>query len=179
MSSTTNMSINTQDQESSSEPHQLNDVWRFWAHLPHDTDWTLTSYKNIFKINTVEEAIVLFETIPEKMVKNCMLFLMRDGLTPLWEDPKNRNGGCFSYKISNKTVANTWKLLAYNVLGETAMVDYRLSPLVNGITISPKKNFCIIKIWLSECSHQNPTIVREIKDLVAQGCLFKKHTPEY
>jgi hypothetical protein len=166
-------------QEISKEQHKLNNSWRFWAHLPHDTDWTLKSYKNIYKISTVEEAIVLFETIPEKMVKNCMLFVMKDGIQPLWEDPKNRNGGCFSYKISNKTVVNTWKQLAYTVLGETLTVNPSLNALVNGITISPKKNFCIIKVWLSDCSHQNPSIIREVSDIVPQGCLFKKHTPEY
>ena len=90
--------IRMNTQELSKEQHKLNSSWRFWAHLPHDTDWTVKSYKDIYKISTVEEAIVLFETIPEKMVKNCMLFIMKDGIQPLWEDPKNRNGGCFSYK---------------------------------------------------------------------------------
>lgn len=166
-------------QELSKEHHNLNTSWRFWAHLPHDTDWTVKSYKNIYKISTVEEAIVLFETIPEKMVKNCMLFVMKDGIQPLWEDPRNRNGGCFSYKISNKTVVNTWKHLAYTVLGETLTINPSLGALVNGITISPKKNFCIIKVWLSDCTHQNPNIIREVGDIIPQGCLFKKHTPEY
>jgi hypothetical protein len=104
---------------------------------------------------------------------------MKDGIQPLWEDPKNRNGGCFSYKINNKTVATTWKQLAYSVLGENLTVNPAHEPLVNGITISPKKNFCIIKVWLSDCSNQNPVIIKEINDLSPQGCLFKKHNPEY
>ena len=170
--------MNTQEL-SKEQYHKLNTSWRFWAHLPHDTDWTVKSYKDIYKISTVEEAIVLFETIPEKMVKNCMLFIMKDGIQPLWEDPKNRNGGCFSYKINNKSVATTWKHLAYSILGESLTVNPAHQPLVNGITISPKKNFCIIKVWLSDCSHQNPTIIKEINDLTPQGCLFKKHNPEY
>ena len=35
-----------------------------------------------------------------------MLFLMRDGIQPIWEDEKNRNGGCFSYKINNYVCFN-------------------------------------------------------------------------
>lgn len=166
-------------QELTNEQHKLKNSWRFWAHLPHDTDWTVKSYKNIYKLSTVEEAIVLFETIPEKMVKNCMLFIMKDGIQPLWEDPKNRNGGCFSYKISNKTVVNTWKQLAYTLIGENLAINQSHGSLINGITISPKKNFCIIKVWLSDCDHQNPNIIREVNDISAQGCLFKKHNPEY
>ena len=51
---------------------------------------------------------------------------------------------------------------------------------VSGITISPKKNFCIVKIWMSNCSHHNPDVITsEIKDIGANGCLFKKHVPEY
>jgi hypothetical protein len=54
--------------------------------------------------------------------------------------------------------------LAYSVLGENLTVNPAHEPLVNGITISPKKNFCIIKVWLSDCSHQNPVIIKEIND---------------
>ena len=75
--------------------HKLHDKWTLWAHLPHDTDWTVKSYKKIMTFSTVEEALVLYETLPEKMIKNCMLFLMRDGIQPM-EDVKNRDGGCFS-----------------------------------------------------------------------------------
>ena len=27
---------------------------------------------------------------------------MRDGITPQWEDTKNLNGGCLSFKVSNE-----------------------------------------------------------------------------
>mgnify|MGYP003866091315 FL=1 len=80
----------------------MSDKWTLWAHLPHDTDWSLNSYKKIMTFTTVEEALVLYETLPDKMIKNCMLFLMREGIKPTWEDEKNRGGGCFSYKVSNK-----------------------------------------------------------------------------
>ena len=57
--------------------NKLSDKWVLWAHLPHDTDWSLNSYKNIMEIDTVEGMIALYKVLPEKMVKNCMLFLMR------------------------------------------------------------------------------------------------------
>ena len=65
---------------------------------PHDTEWNLNSYKKIMTFNTVEEALTLYETLPDKMIKNCMLFLMRKGITPIWEDEKNRNGAVFHIK---------------------------------------------------------------------------------
>jgi hypothetical protein len=170
--------VDTQINESNTY-NKLQNKWCLWAHLPHDTDWSLKSYKLIYKFNSIEEAVVLFETLPEQMVKNCMLFVMKEGIQPIWEDPKNRTGGCFSYKVANKSVVNTWKYLAYYLIGETLAVDVNKSQLINGITISPKKNFCIIKVWLSSCNYQNPNVINEVKDITAYGCLFKKHNPEY
>jgi len=160
--------------------HSLSNKWTLWAHLPHDTDWSIKSYKKIYTFEYVEEAIAITETLPEVLVKNCMLFIMRDGIKPIWEDPKNRNGGCFSYKISNKDVHSVWKELTYVMVGNTISKQTSFVNSVSGITISPKKNFCIIKLWMSNCSNQNPEIViQDIKGLSAQGCLFKKHVPEY
>jgi hypothetical protein len=160
--------------------HPLSDSWCLWAHLPHDTDWSISSYKKIYTFTNLEEVIAVTETLPETLVKNCMLFLMRDGIKPIWEDPKNRNGGCFSYKVSNKQVYNVWKELSYVLVGDTISKQLSFVTNVTGITISPKKNFCIIKIWMSNCMNQNPAIVTtDVKDLSSQGSLFKKHVPEY
>jgi hypothetical protein len=160
--------------------HRLNGKWTLWAHLPHDRDWSLDSYINLFTVNTVEETIALVEVLPESLVKNCMLFFMRDGIKPAWEDPKNRNGGCFSYKVLSKDIVDAWKDLSYSVAGETVSKNVSFVNNVCGITISPKKNFCIIKIWMHDCNHQNPSIVNtNIRGIVEQGCIFKAHKPEY
>ena len=162
------------------EFHKLANTWTIWAHLPHDTDWSIGSYKQIFDIDTIEGAIAITETIPDILVKNCMLFLMRQGVKPIWEDPKNRQGGCFSYKISNKNVCEVWRDLSYVLVGESISTQSSFVANVTGITISPKKNFCIIKIWMSNCNNQNPSIITsEVKGMTNQGCIFKKHTPEY
>jgi hypothetical protein len=174
------ISENTISDTMTPENHKLNDKWTLWAHLPHDTDWTPKSYKNIFTMSSVEEAITITETLPEILVKNCMLFIMRQGIKPIWEDVKNRNGGCFSYKVINKNVYDVWRELTYVLVGDTISSNDSFVASVNGITISPKKNFCIIKIWMANCSFQNPEVITsEVKGLESQGCLFKKHTPEY
>lgn len=156
--------------------NKLYDKWVLWGHLPHDIDWTLKSYKKISNLTSIEETISLYETLPEKMINNCMLFLMRKDINPMWEDPRNHDGGCFSYKISNKNVSSVWKNLSYTLVGETLTDDKKIRKNINGITISPKKSFCIVKIWLSTCDNQNPTIINEIHGgITSQGCLFKKH----
>ena len=164
---------------SSSTDYKLYDKWTLWAHLPHDTNWTFDSYIRILTFNSVHAIIMLLETIPDEMITNCMLFIMRDGIKPMWEDTKNKKGGCFSYKINNKNVSSIWKNLSYSLVGESLTENTSVRPCINGITISPKKNFCIIKIWMANCNFQNAGIIRELEGITAHGCLFKKHTPEY
>jgi len=159
--------------------YPLFDKWVLWAHLPHDTDWTLSSYKKIMNVTSVEEMLSLYSAIPEKLVKNCMLFLMRSSIGPTWEDPANRDGGCFSFKVPNNSVCGVWKRLSYTLVGETLAKDQDLLALINGVTVSPKRAFCIIKIWLKGCSMQNPAKLTEIHGLNIHGCIFKKHKPEY
>jgi hypothetical protein len=159
--------------------HNLYDKWVLWAHLPHDTDWSLGSYKKIMTIETVEDMIAVCKGIPEKMVKNCMLFIMRSGITPTWEDKRNRNGGCFSFKTTNKSVHSVWKNMGCMLVGETLSNNNKLLQNINGITISPKRSFCIIKVWIGSCTHQDPELLGDIPDLSKHGCLFKRHIPEY
>ena len=162
------------------EYHTLTNKWCLWAHLPHDTVWGINRYKNIYTFHCVEEKNAVVGTLPDILVKNCMIFLMREGIKPTWEDPQNRNGGCFSYKVSNKHVYNVWKELSYVLVGGSLSSNPSFVANVTGITISPKKNFCIIKIWMSSCEYQNPKIITtDIINLSSHGSLFKKHVPEY
>ena len=153
----------------------LFDKWVLWAHLPHDTNWSLDSYKKIMTVTTVQEMVAISRALPEKLIKNCMLFIMRNNITPRWEDPKNCDGGCFSFKVSNKSVVNVWNVISYLLVGETLSKDY--NNIINGITISPKRSFCIVKIWLQNCKKQSPSILVDIPELTKQGCIFKRHNP--
>jgi len=159
--------------------HNLYDKWVMYAHLPHDTNWSIDSYKKILEFNQAEQAIALFETIPDIMSNNCMMFLMRNKIKPIWEDPHNRKGGCFSFKVANKDVADVWKSLCYHFVGETYTESDFFSQKTTGITISPKRNFCIVKIWMRDCTCKCVDRLINIPNLDKKGVLFKKHTPEY
>jgi hypothetical protein len=182
-SHSTSVTMNTQSNKtnnttsSSSNPlHPIKSGWMLWAHLPQDSNWALDSYKRVSRLTSVEETISVIETLPEPLVKNCMLFVMRDGIAPMWEDPKNRDGGNFSYKISNKIVPETWRDLSYMLVGESLSNNNDIANSVTGISISPKKNFCIIKIWFNNCKNQNPALITsDIPGITSQGVLFNKH----
>ena len=93
--------------------HDLLGKWDLYYHLPTDSKWDLASYTVILgDIQSAEQVIAINNAIPEEIVANSMLFLMRSGITPMWEDKRNRSGGCFSYKILNKQVYEIWKQLS-------------------------------------------------------------------
>ena len=158
--------------------HALSSNWILWAHLPKLNDWSLGSYIKIAKMEFMEEVIAIMESLPNTVIESCMLFLMREGINPIWEDPRNASGGCFSFKIMEANVCSVWKDLSYVVVGETTSTTQKgFCDKINGITISPKNKFCIIKIWTSSCEYQSPNIItNEVEYLTPKGCLFKKHS---
>ena len=165
-------------EQAKNSTHKLQTSWSLWAHLPHDVDWSIKSYKLLYTFDTVEECVNLIENLPEKCIKNCMLFIMRKDIPPIWEDESNKNGGCFSFKVINKHVKDMWENLTYSLVGENIFNDSEKNSIVNGITISPKKNFCIIKIWLQTCEFQDSSDLNKELDLMNESCIFKKHINE-
>jgi hypothetical protein len=158
------------------EKHELNDKWVLYHHLPSEKDWTLAGYSVLCNnIDSVEKVIEISNTLTDNMVKYSMLFYMRQGISPLWEDPKNRSGGCFSYKVVNKHVVQVWKHMMYLVSGESLGTNDYYNQAINGITISPKKNFCILKIWLCDNKHKDPLNITSIDNLTKNGVMFKVH----
>ena len=59
-------------------------------------------------------------------INNNHYFLMRDKILPIWEDPKNINGGCISIKLEIYKVEEIW-----NKLGNTTSVTIADFPKIN------------------------------------------------
>ncbi len=107
------------------------------------------------------------------------MFLMKEDIKPMWEDDKNKEGGCFSFKVSNKDIEQVWKEVYFHVVGSCITKKQKYDHHINGITLSPKKKFCILKVWMKDCELKDPDIFIHIDNLTAEGCLFKKHCPEF
>jgi hypothetical protein len=160
--------------------HDLRDKWDLYYHLPQNKKWDLESYCLILEdIDNVEKLVVIGEALTVNVMKYCMLFVMRAGIAPMWEDAKNRKGGFFSYKVANKFVPEVWKTMFYALCGETLSSNPKYSHLINGITVSPKKSFCIIKIWMTDMSMQDGSVIIDIPNLTKHGVAFKAHKPEF
>lgn len=134
----------------------LNDVWTFYFHDPYDSNWKNESYKLLGTISTVEEFWQHHEQVKNDVSKG-IFFLMRDYVFPCWDDPANLEGGCLSIKVLKEVVSEFWEDICMKILGETLLLKEHSEKwnLVNGISISPKKHFCIIKIWVKDHTLNN------------------------
>lgn len=129
-----------------SEDIYLNDVWTMYFHDPNDINWTNSSYLNLGNISTVDDFWNHTTQLKENVHKG-MFFLMREHVFPYWDDPANIHGGCFSIKVHKDEMVTYWEDTCIKLLGETLLKDPSMNDVINGISTSPKKYFCIIKIW--------------------------------
>ena len=165
--------------------YALNNNWTCWIHYQNDNIWTLDRYQSITTLSNLKDAVLFIENLDENIIKKSMLFFMKDSILPLWESEDNINGGCFSYKINNINIVNIFKILLYKILGNTLTSDENILNNINGISISPKKNFCIIKIWMRNknivvnydySSNKDPFAIHTIFNIEEQLCVFKEHS---
>lgn len=132
----------------------LNDVWSLYFHDPYDMNWENNSYKFISTISSVEDFVSIYVAFKELWSKG-MFFIMREHISPRWEDENNKNGGCFSYKVLKNDLDEKLFEICSKILGETLGKNDFISENINGISISPKKNYYIIRIWNKNNTNTN------------------------
>jgi len=105
-----------------------------------------------------------------------MFFLMKNDIFPTWEDPKNRMGGCISFKYDNN-ILNEWlKILLVSITDDLSEYNNE----INGLSISPKKEFNIIKVWIKDDKKDYRILIKEYEPFMKlDKCIYKKHDLSY
>ena len=129
---------------------QLNSKWTIWFHKSDDNNWDFDSYIKLADFNTIEEYSIIMNTFKPSHIQNALLFVMRNDIKPMWEAEENKNGGCISFKIYRNFIYESWKQLNNYLISENILKEVNNSNKINGISISPKKTFSIIKIWFCD-----------------------------
>lgn len=129
--------------------YYLNDIWSLYFHDPDDNDWSEKSYIFITTISSINEYIDIYLTYKNLFTKG-MFFFIREHISPRWEDAYNKKGGAFSIKILKNNIEDKFFEIVSNLLGETLGINDKMSLNINGISISPKKNYYIVRVWLKD-----------------------------
>lgn len=154
---------------------EIENKWKLWNHSIKDNNWGKFSYKNIFTINNLYDYYIIKDILNQNILQNTMLFLMREDIYPMWEDPNNIEGSCVSFKISSNSILDIWNKLILKCICEDIVKDKNDYILINGISISPKKEFNIIKIWFKENINNLDKINIVDNKLNIENCRFKKN----
>ena len=164
------------ESENSEESYPLNTPWCLWYHSIKDNQWTKKSYRDLYTIHNLYELKALNDTILPHHLQNGMFFLMRENIFPTWEDPENRNGSCLSFKISGSVLKDQWNYIVERILTEDILIDKDKSKIINGVSIAPKKEFNILKIWFRDYDENYTEYIKEyIPYFNHSRALLKKH----
>jgi len=156
--------------------YQLNTNWCLWYHSITDNNWKKSSYKNIYTLSNLYDLKIINDIIQKIHLQNTMLFIMREGIFPTWEDPDNRSGCCVSYKIPNTILKEQFDMILNNILSEDILLEGCDSDYLNGFSIIPKKEFNIVKLWLRKNDENYTDSLKEYEPYFVKGkALIKKH----
>ena len=154
------------DDSNPEDPGYLQDVWCVYFHDPENQDWNLNSYKRICNVSTIHDFWAMQAGIAPYLVDG-MFFIMREHVYPCWDDPANLRGGCLSLKFARDKLHKSWELMLQRMLGETIVKStdttttnhsaHSMWDAVNGMSISPKRYFSIVKLWLREGAPTQPS----------------------
>jgi translation initiation factor 4E len=128
----------------------LPQTYTLWFHSSSDNDWTIASYHEIMNFSSADEFWTVNKAVQDrsKMLLNGMFFIMRQGVKPIWEDSVNAKGGCISWKFDKDAVPAAWENMSAMFITQNLGDFSKYSP--TGISISPKKNTNIIKLWVAK-----------------------------
>lgn len=150
------------------ENYDLNDKWILWFHKVNDNNWDLSSYEKIYEISTYYDILFIIKEISN--ITSGMFFFMKNGINPVYEDNKNKNGGYWSFRITKKDSFELWeKIIFYLTIDK---ITNENNDLINGFSVSPKINNCIFKIWNSDYYKMKIEDLRKDLDFVKYDEIF-------
>lgn len=138
----------------------MENYFRVLAHHNDDKSWDYNSYHNITTLKKWNDLGSFFNTLNnisgECTYTDFDIFVMKNEISPMWEDNENRNGSICSVKIDS--LADGYNIFKTMTIGMANNTLLKFNPhnwnAVNGISFSSKKldnvneTYCIIiKIW--------------------------------
>jgi hypothetical protein len=79
--------------------------------------------------------------------------MMRDPSPPLWESHHHIRGGCYSFRCQKKDASDIY--LNYIIASMLGSLVAHPENRINGISISPKRGFNIVKVWNTDAQKFN------------------------
>lgn len=136
---------------------ELNTQWKIYTHKNSDNNWGIDSYIPIQDINNIGDMWRFLNIMDNLNKDDYQYFVMRKGITPIWEDNKNKNGGICSIAIKNRydhSYEGNLGICAFIAICALVMNETFVSNNedINGLSFSIKSRNVLIKLWVSDYS---------------------------
>lgn len=166
----------------------LNTQWTVWVHRNDCKDWTESSFKSIFVIDSIGSFWRFFNNFHNLNKEDNQFFIMRNKIKPIWEDNNNRNGGLCSLKMDCYDRNNRFDLgsevmicLSLLAMNETLLPD---NNEINGISYSIRNRSVLIKIWGKDCKYNMKEklpekLINKFSSVIKNNVPFKKYIGDY
>lgn len=125
--------------------------WSLYFHAHDNPKWNLPSFTPVGTVKTWREFWSLIEGLRTDAIADGMFFFMRDPIPPLWENHQNIRGGSYSIRVQRKDAGETY--VTYAIATMVGCLTKDATNTINGISISPKKGFNILKMWNTDAAH--------------------------
>jgi hypothetical protein len=169
---------NKQIVSSTLESNNLQYTWNLWYHHEKD-NWKVSGYRQFYSIKTIEDFWKFFNNWDKVGgITNKHFFLMRENITPIWEDTNNINGGCWSFKVQEDQAINLFEELSVYMLCD------KLCPTIPdeilGLSICLKKNNnVVVKIWNKKSKSNSLKLINEnILKKWGMDIIYIAHMPD-
>ena len=143
--------------------NNFDNSWNVWYHHIKD-NWEIDGYKKIYKIDNGIDFWKLYNNWESLGgITSRHFFLMKNDIKPVWEDPINMKGGCWSFKIVDSMAAELWEDLSVLIVSNELVQNTEAL----GLSITLKKNnTCVVKIWNDDSNknsikHINKSILKK------------------
>ena len=148
---------------------KLSNKFVFWYHIidtSSDQDYK-SQIKKLAQFETLEEFWSIFQYLkkPDDFKQPIEIQLFKDGITPMWEDENNKNGGRISLKLRKEYSNLVWEELIFAFIG--GYFDKEIKEEINGLVMNCKKDFNTLQIWTKNFNTEvNKGIEKNIRELL-------------
>lgn len=134
----------------SKEPIKSIDSWTLYFHGKNDKNWSIESFIKLGPICSWNQFWSIINCLEEHNFSKGMFFLMRGNIPPLWENSQNIRGGAYSFCVNQEDAGKSF--IKCSIACMIGKINKDIGNTINGISITPKRNFNVIKIWNKDCT---------------------------
>ncbi|KAG2393492.1 hypothetical protein C9374_007023 [Naegleria lovaniensis] len=167
-------------EEEYSQKHPLQSTWSLWYHSPPKEGTKPSSAEDysaqftlVYTFQYVEDFWSVFNHIkpPTLLDTGSAYYIMKEGIRPEWEDPKNIDGGEWMFPFLRKkcNVNDWWMNLAMALIGEF----FDDGDIITGACVAVRKSQFRLNVWVGDKTNQDAIlrIGRQFKEALNHGSI--------